>query len=165
MNVDDFRTLYNFNRWATNRLIEAVRHLSYTDLTRDVGASHGSIRGTLVHILWAEWIWLQRWRGESPKRVFPQEEFPNVDSIESRWRELERHQQEFMATLTDDRLQRRLSYENLRGERWEYSLSHMMLHVVNHSSFHRGQVIALLRQLGQTPPATDFLVFVDEGSR
>ena len=88
-----------------------------------------------------------------------------MDSIESRWRELERHQQEFMATLTDDRLQRRLSYENLRGERWEYSLSHMMLHVVNHSSFHRGQVIALLRQLGQTPPATDFLVFVDEGSR
>ena len=82
MNVDDFRTLYAFNRWATNCLVGAARLLSPADLTRDIGTSHGSVRGTLVHMLWAEWIWLQRWRGESPKRVFAQDQFPDVDAIE-----------------------------------------------------------------------------------
>jgi uncharacterized damage-inducible protein DinB len=66
-------------------------------------------------------------------------------------------------TLTDDRVKARISYENARGERWEYSLGHMMQHIVNHSTYHRGQVVTLLRQLGQTPPPTDFLVYFDEG--
>ena len=165
MNIDEIRTLNTFNRWATNRLLGAAALLSPADLTRDLGTSHGSVRGTLVHILWAEWIWLQRWRGESPKRVFAQDEYPGVDAIESRWRDVERDQQDFIAALTDDRLNARLSYENLQGQRWEYSLAHMMQHVVNHSSYHRGQVVTLLRQLGQTPPGTDFLVFFDEGGR
>jgi uncharacterized damage-inducible protein DinB len=165
VNVDEFRTLYAFNRWANNRLIGAARRLTPADLTRDVGTSHGSVRGTLVHILWAEWIWLQRWRGESPKRVFAQDQFPDVDAIESRWRDVEHDQQDFIAALTDDRLNTPLSYLNLQGQRWEYSLAHMMQHVVNHSSYHRGQLVTLLRQLGQTPPVTDFLVFFDEGGQ
>jgi uncharacterized damage-inducible protein DinB len=165
VNIDEVRTLYAFNRWATNRLIATVRSLSPADLTRDLGTSYGSVRGTLVHILWAEWIWLQRWRGESPKRVFAEDQFPDVAAIESRWRDIERDQQDFIAGLTDERLQTSLSYENLRGQRWEYSFPHMLQHVVNHSSYHRGQLATLLRQLGRTPPATDFLVYFDEGGR
>jgi uncharacterized damage-inducible protein DinB len=165
MNVDEVRTLYAFNRWANNRIIAATRLLSAADLTRDLRTSHGSVRGTMVHTLWSEWIWLQRWHGESPKRVFAQEEFPDVDAIQSRWRDLEGHQQDFLAALTEKRLHRTLSYENIVGQRWEYPLVHMMQHVVNHSSYHRGQVVTLLRQLGQVPPVTDFLVFFDEGGQ
>ena len=51
------------------------------------------------------------------------------------------------------------------GQRWEYALGHMMQHTANHSSYHRGQVVTLLRQLGKTPEATDFLVFLDENAR
>jgi uncharacterized damage-inducible protein DinB len=116
-------------------------------------------------MLWSEWIWLQRWRGASPKRVFTEDELPDLQAIEARWRDLDRDRQNFLEGLTDDRLHARLSYENLKGERWEYSLVHMMQHVVNHSSYHRGQVVTLLRQLGQAPPPTDFLVFLDEGGR
>ena len=165
MNVGEIRTLYAFNRWATSRILVAARILSPADLMRDLGTSHGSVRGTLVHILWSEWIWLQRWRGESPKRVFAEAEYPDVDAIESGWRDVEHERQDFTAALTDARMQTLLSYENLQGQRWEYSLAHMMQHVVNHASYHRGQVVTLLRQLGQTPPATDFLVFFDEGGR
>jgi uncharacterized damage-inducible protein DinB len=111
--------------------------------------------------MWAEWIWLQRWRSESPRRVFAQDDFPDVDAIALRWRDIDRDQDAFIAALTDDRLLARRSYENLQGERWEYPLAHMMQHVVNHSSYHRGQVVTLLRQLGQSPPPTDFLVFFD----
>jgi len=163
--LDEIRTLYSYNRWATHRLLEASQALSRSAFTRDLGTSHGSVRGTLVHTLWAEWIWLQRWRGTSPKEVFVEDQFPDVDAVEFRWGAVERDRQEFIAGLTEDRLLASISYENLQGQRWEYALVHMMQHVVNHSSYHRGQVVTLLRQLDQRPPTTDFLVFFDEGGR
>lgn len=165
MNVDDIRALYSYNEWATARLMDATRGLTAAEFARDMGTSHRSARGTLVHILWAEWIWLQRWRGESPRHVFAEDGYSDVDMIASEWGELARDQQDFIATLTDNHLLTRVSYENLQGERWEYTLAHMMQHVVNHSSYHRGQIVTLLRQLGQSPPPTDFLVYFDERGR
>jgi len=165
MKLDEVCTLFSYNRWATHRVLEASRQLSPAAFTRDLGTSHGSVRGTLVHMLWAEWIWLQRWRGTSPKQVFAEGEYADVAAIEARWAEVERDRQDLIARLTEDRLLARISYENLQGQRLEYALGHMMQHVVNHSSYHRGQVVTLLRQLGRTPPATDFLDFFDEGGR
>jgi uncharacterized damage-inducible protein DinB len=162
MNVEETRTLYSFNRWANRRLLKAVQVLQWEDLTRDLRASYGSIRGTLVHIIWGEWLWLRRWQGESPKQILLAEDFPDWTTLESRWIAVEKEQQAFLERLTDDALEMRVSYENLQGQRWEYSLAQMMQHVVNHSSYHRGQVVTLLRQLEQMPPATDFLVFLDE---
>jgi uncharacterized damage-inducible protein DinB len=163
MNTEDIRTLYAFNRWANHRSLADARALDSQELTRDLGASYPSVHATLVHILWAEWLWLRRWQGESPKQVFAPAELGDLSAIESRWEEVEREQESFIAQLTDERLVIRIGYENRQGERWEYSLGHMMQHVVNHSSYHRGQVVALLRQLGHLPQATDFLLFFDEG--
>lgn len=162
MNTKDIRTLYTFNSWANQRLTVVAGLLDPDEFTRDLKTSYGSVKGTLVHILWGEWIWLQRWRGESPKRIFLPEEFADLPAIETQWNSLQRDQHAFIADLTDERLADAISYENLRGERWEYSLGHMMQHIVNHSSYHRGQVVTLLRQLGKTPPSTDFLLFFDE---
>ena len=61
MNAGDIRTLYGQHRWANNRLLEAARLVSPADLTWDLHTSHESLRGTLVHIMWSEWIWLRRW--------------------------------------------------------------------------------------------------------
>jgi uncharacterized damage-inducible protein DinB len=163
--TDEIRTLYAYNRWATRRLLEAAGRLSPAAFTRDLKTSHGSVRGTLVHTLWSEWIWLQRWRGTSPKQVFLEDRSPNVGAIASDWDDVDRDRDDFIAQLTDEGLLAMISYENLRGQRWEYPLVHMMQHVVNHSSYHRGQVVTLLRQLDQTPPATDFLDFFDDGGR
>ena len=65
MNADDIRTLFAYDRWANERVFESVAHLPTAEFIRDLGTSHGSLRGTLVHVLWADWIWLQRWPGES----------------------------------------------------------------------------------------------------
>lgn len=75
---------------------------------------------------------------------------------------MESEQQTFLKLLTDGLLETRVSYKNFSGQQWQYSLAQMIQHLVNHSSYHGGQVVALLRQLGQTPPATDLLVFLDE---
>lgn len=164
MTVDEIRTLYAFNRWATDRILDSVRPLAHAELARDLRTSHVSIRGTLVHTLWSEWIWFRRWQGESPMVMFADDDFPDVESIESAWHDLDRERQRFIDTLTDDGLNRIFGYENRHGEHWEYSYAHAMQHVVNHSSYHRGQVVTMLRQLGRTPISTDFLMFFDEGA-
>ena len=162
VNNEEIRTLFAYNRWANRRLLTAARLLPWPDFIRDLRSSHGSLRGTLVHVVWAEWLWTRRWQGESPKQIFAPEDFRDWVTLESRWTTVENEQQAFLESLNDKLLNIRVSYKNLQGQRWEYSLAHMLQHTINHSSYHRGQVAALLRQLGQTPPATDFLVFLDE---
>lgn len=85
-------------------------------------------------------------------------------SLESSCADLVRDQNRFIEALTDARLASRTAFVNSRGQPCEFSLAHMMLHVVNHSSYHRGQVVTLLRQLGQTPPSTDFTLYLLETS-
>lgn len=162
MDIEDIRTLYSYNRWANHHALDASSRLEVSDFERDLGAGHSSIQGTMVHIMWGEWLWLQRWRGESPKRVFVPNDFPSLAELEAQWKAVERGQEQFIEDLKDEHLRERVSYENLQGQRWEYTRGQMMQHVVNHSSYHRGQVAALLRQLGKTPAPTDFLVFFDE---
>ena len=162
MTLDDIRDLYGFNRWANDLILDACDGLNPAEFTRDMQTSHGSVRGTLVHTLWGEWVWFRRWAGESPKTVFSEFDFPDLGVIRPRWHALDRERNEFMATLTEEKLQSVFGYENLKGEHWEYSYVHAMQHVVNHSTYHRGQIVTLLRQLGKTPPVTDFLVFIDE---
>ncbi|MGH9580827.1 MAG: DinB family protein [Terriglobales bacterium] len=162
MTSEDIRTLYDYNRWANHRVCEAARSLQGSDLVRDLRTSYSSVQGTLVHILWGEWLWVQRWRGESPKQVFAASDFPSLAELEARWRAVEREQEQYIAQLSDQDLRELVSYENLQGQRWEYTRGKMMQHVVNHSSYHRGQVATLLRQMGKTPNATDFLMYFDE---
>lgn len=171
MNVDDIRTLYAFNQWADQRILAGAEKLSADDFIRDLGTSHGSVRGTLVHILGGEWIWLQLWRGGESKQIvaardemWKPDRFPRAASLESMCQDLVRDQNAFIEGLTDERLAARTSFVNSRGVQCEFSLEHMMLHVVNHSSYHRGQVVSLLRQLGQAPPSTDFALYLLETS-
>lgn len=163
MNTKDISILYAYNRWANRRTLGSVRPLDHDEFTRDLRTSHGSIRGTLVHTMWSDWIWLRRWHGESPKRPpFDPNDFADLAAVEAYWQGLERERQGFIARLTDQRLQESLTYENLKNERWTYTFEHMLQHVVNHASYHRGQIVTLLRQLGRTPRSTDFLEFFDE---
>lgn len=85
MRVDDIRNLYAYNRWANRRLLTAVARLEPQEFGRHLGGSFGSVQATLVHIMWGEWVWLRRWRGESPKRRFDPREFPRVADIELHW--------------------------------------------------------------------------------
>src|SRR6266850_2168202 len=124
MNTGDIRLLLSYNTWANRRILAAAQLLTPEGLQRDLGTSYGSVQGTLVHLLWAEWIWLERWLGRSPKQVFGTGDFPDLAAIEERLATIQRGQEAFIETLTDDRVKTRISYENARGERWEYSLGH-----------------------------------------
>lgn len=162
MTPADCRALYDYNRWANRRVFAAASALSGEGFVEDRGSSFGSVRDTLTHIYAAEWVWLQRWQGSSPAAYPPPEDFPSVESLAGRWEELERDRAAFLATLTDAALEREVAYTNVQGERWRYPLEKMLQHVANHSTYHRGQVVTLLRQLGAKAPGTDLLLFLDE---
>lgn len=70
MDLPTITTLYQYNSWVNERALNAASRLATADCTRDLKSSYRSIRDTLTHIVWAEWIWLQRWNGVSPTMVF-----------------------------------------------------------------------------------------------
>ena len=78
------------------------------------------------------------------------------------WAEMVRTRAPLLAGLTEQVLKEPITYENPPGTSWTYSVRQVLLHVVNHSTYHRGQVASMLRQLGTVPPATDLLIYVDE---
>jgi uncharacterized damage-inducible protein DinB len=161
MDIETILELYRYNRWANARSLDAASKVSPADFTKEVGGSFASLRGTLAHVYGAEWIWLERWRGTSPRKLPFALDFPDVETIRSRWQDVEREQKEFLDALDDARLTQVVSYVNLKGERFAYPLGRMLQHVVNHSTYHRGQIATLLRQLGATPLSTDLLLYDD----
>ncbi len=162
MDRDRLALLLRYSQWADERFLEAAARAGHGAFARRVESSHPSLRDTLVHVLWAQELWLERWQGRSPREVLDPALFPDVAALRERWADLHRRQWAFLRGLEAADLERPLSYVNAKGERWTYPLWQMMLHAFNHSTFHRGQLVTLLRQLGLPPVTADFLVFVDE---
>jgi len=170
MNKDDIRLLYEYDGWANNRVLQVVSALSDEQFTRDLGGSFCSVRDTLVHIIAGEWGWLAYWKEPAPdsafvadlrKRrdaLFQPEAFPNAAAVQRKWAEVEKEQAEFVNGVTNKSLGKMLPFRTT-----QVSLTHLMQHLANHSTYHRGQVAVMMRQLGAEPVATDFHVFLVEG--
>jgi uncharacterized damage-inducible protein DinB len=159
MNLQDIRYFHEYNRWANHLILDAVEAVSTEEQLRERGVSHHSMHGTLVHLLFAEWVWLERWKGHSPSAPLRAEDFPDLASIRNYWQQLEAQYDDFLNNLTEETLQANLTYKDIAGNEYHNPLVLLMQHVVNHATLHRGQVMAMLRQLGIKPPATDFLFF------
>lgn len=157
MTASEIRTLFAYNRWANRRLLVAASLLSRDDFSRDLHASFDSVRGTFIHLLWGEALWLQFWKDGTRIQDPGPGEFPTVAEIEAAWDRIEKEQQEFAAGLTDERMA-----ENRTVRDQTYTLGELVQHLLNHSTYHRGQVAVLLRQIGHKPPATDYRLFLTE---
>lgn len=163
------RELFQYNYWARDRQLQACAALNQDQFLRPLGSSFSSVRDTLAHLLAVEWVWLERWRGRSPTKhdaeEFAPEKFPTVREIKERWLTVESGALDYLARLSEDALVRPLTYVNLKGETWTYPLWRTLFHLVNHQTYHRGQVTTLLRQLGLQAVAIDYLVALDSGLR
>ena len=153
--------LFAYNYWARDRHLQACAELTEEQFLRPLESSFPSLRDTFVHLVGVEWLWLERWRGRSPKALLLPEEFPTMAVLVGRWNLVESEMKGFLAQLSQETLDRPVSYENFLGQTWTYPLWRMLVHLVNHQSYHRGQVASLLRRLGIHPPSVDFLVSQD----
>jgi uncharacterized damage-inducible protein DinB len=159
MNTQDIRYLFDYTNWANHLILNAAEEIKIEEQLFDRGVSHQSIHGTLLHMLFAEWVWLLRWKGTFPTDALKAEDYPDLASIKKYWLQIEAERDEFLAGLTDDSLQAGTTYKDLAGNEYTNPLGLLMQHVVNHATLHRGQVVAMIRQLDIKPPATDFVFY------
>ncbi len=158
---ETLQNLYDYNYWARDQQLQACAKLSPEQFVQPLGGSFGSLRDTLLHIAGAEWIWCERWYGRSP-RAFPAgSDFSSLQSIEGYWQSVEGDVRRFVDAVTAETLREPLSYINLAGKAWTYPLWQTMFHLVNHGTYHRGQVTTLLRQLGAEAASLDYLAMFD----
>ena len=165
MNLEYIQRQFSYTEWANELTMEAAAILPGEDLCRDVGISHGSIFGTLLHMAGAEWIWLERWHGRSPGKAeawakWTTEACPDLPTLQQRWKQLASQRSAFVAELDEERLNAELAFRLLSGDPGSMRLLDQMQHVVNHATMHRGQIVGMIRQLGIDPPATDLLFYL-----
>ena len=157
----DIAKLFAYSRWASELTLASVAELDSSQFVQTVGGSFGSVHGTLVHLYGADWVWLERWQGRSPRALPTGQDASTLDAIARMWREVQQKQMDFVEALAPERMARPLSYVNFKGETFSYPLGETLVHVANHGTYHRGQVATLLRQLGKTPASTDYLRYLD----
>jgi uncharacterized damage-inducible protein DinB len=163
MTKSDLLTLLDFHYWARDRVLDAAGALSAEQYTRDLGGSFKSVRDTLVHLYSAEWAWYQRWQGISPTAMLPFDDYPEVGTLRQAWSAHEKKMRAHLDSLTEADLTRVINYRLLSGQAGASAFSQMLQHLVNHASYHRGQVTTLLRQLGAKPPASvDMITYYRE---
>ena len=165
MNLSDIKHLFDYTEWANGLAMDAAGKLSDEHLRREVGISHGSIFGTLLHMAGAEWIWLERWQGRSPAKdeawsLWKTESCADLATLKVRWREVVERRTRFISELDESRLNADLPFKLLSGDPSSLPLVDQMQHVVNHATLHRGQVVGMIRQLGIAPPSTDLLFYL-----
>jgi uncharacterized damage-inducible protein DinB len=165
MSLSTLTELFDFNYWARDRQLQTCAALTQEQLLRPLGNSFPSLHDTLTHLLAVEWVWLERWRGRAPRTLMAPTDFPTLAALSERWQTVEHEMREYVAALTGDALESPMTIVSTRGQEWTYPLGHMILHLLHHQTYHRGQVTALLRQLDVQPPKVDFLDALDAGFR
>jgi uncharacterized damage-inducible protein DinB len=163
MTLHDIQTLVGFNYWAKKRLIESIAEMTPDLFLNNITSSHGSVRGTLAHLAGAEGVWLKRLRGQDVAGLPKPEEFPDLASLITFWDGVEHDIQTLVDTFTTDHdITRQSVYRDLRGNTHSQPVWQILHHMVNHSTYHRGQITILLRQLGLKPIGTDLIQYYRE---
>jgi uncharacterized damage-inducible protein DinB len=164
MSPDEIRQLFDYNAWANQRSLDAAAALTTEDFVKPLGSSFSSVRDTLAHIWGAEWLWLERFQGVSPASMPEVGQFNDLPSLQSRWFEDQQRLQKFVIALTQDDLNRVHEYRTLNFGQYKNPLWQSMQHLVNHGTYHRGQIVTMLRQLNAKPLSSDLIHFYRERS-
>ena len=156
------RDLLIYTLWADRRLLKAAAEVRPEDLVRDTGSSFPSLLATFAHILGAQRVWLARFAGRALDRVPGLDDFPSFAALVAGFEETAAEMEFFLAALNDEQLKAEIAWTNTRGESYALPLWQPVLQLVNHSSYHRGQLVTMLRQMGYAAPQTDLSYFFIE---
>jgi uncharacterized damage-inducible protein DinB len=160
----------NYSAWANQRLLTACSVLNSEELNRDLKGSHATVLANLRHIYYAERVWLKRLRDDSlpplveigDQSLFcdPEPE-PQLAELQRTWPFVWTGLIQFVESLPAAG-----PACELVGPDFQIVIWKLLLHIVNHSTLHRGQVISMLRQLGQSPTNLDiFSYYMETGAR
>ena len=163
MTFQELQLLLEYHYWARDRLFEAVAPLTHEQITTDRGNSFSSIHATLVHLYGADWIWHSRWEGVSPTALPAASEFADLAAVRAAWQDIETRLRALVNRLGENGIQRPIEYRGPTGILQAQPFWQMFQHLVNHGSYHRGQITTMLRQIGAAPPKSlDLITFYRE---
>ena len=165
MTRDYLKLLVDYHYWARDRVLSALEPLSPEQYGRDLGSSFASARDTANHLFFAEWIWYERWMGASPTAADPKPDIADFAALRRMWAAQETRVRSLVDGLDDAGVDRLYEYRMLSGAEAKSRFWEMLVHVVNHASYHRGQLTTLIRQAGGKPPESmDMITFFRTGS-
>ncbi len=159
MTAAEVRELFAYNAWANRHCFAALAALPGEPYFRDLKSSHGGLHGTLCHIVWAEELWLNRWLGKPHPAVPQGRDLTTLEAARVRWEAVEAERAALLAGFTDARLDDSIEVRPSTGGAYRHSFREVFRHAIDHSTYHRGQLVTLLRQLGVTPPNTGLILF------
>ncbi len=160
MDKPDILTLYDYNYWANARVLNAAARLAPEQFTAPAGLSHGSLRGTLAHILGAEMVWRLRCaEGISLSALPSEQDFPTVEVLRARWQDEEHKMRAYLNSLSDDALNQPVQYKTTKGAPFQNVLWNLLVHLVNHGTQFRAEAGVALTAYGQSPGDLDLLLF------
>ena len=151
MTLREACTLVDYHYWARDRLLDAVAGLTDEQYAQRIESSFPSIRDTLVHLWAAETTWTARWEGEAPTGLADGRELTNLPALRDAWSALERRLPGVLVRLGEPGVRGTLAYQGVDGKPRIEPFAMMLQHVVNHGSYHRGQITMMLRQMGMPP--------------
>jgi len=149
-----------YNIWANKIIIDQVNQLSEEQLHKEIASSFDTIYKTILHLMDVESIWWQRLKlaehVEWPGRTFD----GSVDELSKKLLQLSLQWEEWITNTNEVNITHVFAYQNSKKEQFKQPVYEMLLHLFNHQTFHRGQVVTMLRQLGiEKIQPTDFIVF------
>jgi uncharacterized damage-inducible protein DinB len=162
VSIAQLQELFAYVAWANRKLFTALDALSAEDYKRDQKTSFGSIQGTVNHLVWADELWLRRWQMAPAPAVEQGRDLETLAAARERWERVEAERARFVAAVGEDHLGDVITVRASSGGEFRHHLRETLLHVVDHNTYHRGQVIAMLRQLGVKPPVTGLVTFYRE---
>ncbi len=148
-----------YTKWATARTLETAADLSSDEATRDLGVSFGSVLGTLIHTFCADRMWLSRIEGKGRSSMLDPGEELSLGALQERWPALHDRWLQVAAGRSDVSIGEDVVYQRTNSEDQRTPYWQVILHLVNHASYHRGQVASMLRQLGRIPLNTDLVTY------
>ncbi|MBV8821421.1 MAG: DinB family protein [Ktedonobacteraceae bacterium] len=160
MQLDYFKTLFDYNYWANKRILDTAEHLDDAQLHTTIRGSHESLYTTLIHTMGAEYRWRMRCQDASVPRRLNADDFPTLAALRTRWQEEERVMRLFLSTLRDEDMTRTISFSFSPELNFSSLLWQALVHLVNHGTQHRSEVAMLLTELGHSPGDLDFMRFV-----
>ena len=151
------KALYDYNEWADGHVMDAASKLTDDQYTRDLGASFGSVRGNLTHIVGAQTVWLARFNSSGGNSL------PKIDgdlgTIRCLSADVHTGLRDLLALMGENDLSRAISYVDTQGNAQQHELGPALLHLVNHGTHHRAETALLLTSLGHAPRQLDYLFF------
>jgi len=161
--LDEFRELFAYNAWANRQLFDAAAALPEEQYQRDLKSSHGGVHGTLAHIVWAEHLWLNRWLKQPNPTVYQGKDLLTLADLRARWEQVEAERGALLGRLGEAQMDETRTVKPSTGGEYLHTFGQMFRHTVDHSSYHRGQVVTMLRQVGAVPPVTGLIFFYRRG--